>query len=512
MLEKNYLLKVLGLSGIPKLVTFGLTLISFPLLLRALGAETYGSVLYIGAALSLFEVLVDFGVSSAAGKSMATVRAHQPAAISGEFFAWAKLQATFVVLGFVPMLLAAYLIVKDSPTFQDTTLLLVMSVSVVFSVVPNFIRHSLQSLLAFKSLAVLDTSESIIRSSGLLLVAFLFPSALGLAYAGLATVISASLLAIGLITLRLSEVRKEHASVRREVMPHWPGCHTTVKSRLRESANFLWLRLSTRLFQEGPMLILGRLSGAETVGVVGAFRKVTEILGTPYLVIGNALMVRVHDVARQGRPALQSLWDTAMRIASTSLFFAALVFLMADPLAKLLLPESGVAAQLFSVMAVLVVTHVVFAMVAPMSDYLGGLFNRNTFLTAVSVLQLPVLWLAGMLGNLQVMLIAYVAVNVVLSAGYSLIASKVFFGNYVIRLKSETRLFSLGAVSALVLALLFARTIEMPSWTLGVSWAGPAIGFIGLLGLWLISLEETRSAYFNKHFFEIVPTEAKVAR
>ena len=260
------------------------------------------------------------------------------------------------------------------------------------------------------------------------------------------------------------------------------------------------------------MLILGRLSGAEAVGLVGAFRKVTEILATPYLVIGNALMVRVHDVALQGRHALQALWDAAMRIASTSLVFAALVFLMSDPLAKFLLPENGLAAQLFAVMAVLVVTHVVFAMVAPMSDYLGGLFSRNAFLSGVAVFQLPVLWMAGLPGNVQILLFVYVIVSVILATGYSIIAYKVFFGNCVLRLQIETRLFSLGAAIALSLAWLLARAIEPPSLVFGASWVAPVISFIGLLSLWLISLKETRAAYLNKRFLEFMPANPKDAR
>ena len=61
-MERHYLLKVLGLSGIPKLVTFGLTLLSFPLLVRALGDYVYGAVLTYGAALGIFDVFVDFDV------------------------------------------------------------------------------------------------------------------------------------------------------------------------------------------------------------------------------------------------------------------------------------------------------------------------------------------------------------------------------------------------------------------------------------------------------------------
>ena len=74
MNDSNYLLKVLGLSAIPRLFTSVITLISFPIMLRAVGASEYGLIVYVGATISILESFVDFGVSAAAGKSIADVR------------------------------------------------------------------------------------------------------------------------------------------------------------------------------------------------------------------------------------------------------------------------------------------------------------------------------------------------------------------------------------------------------------------------------------------------------
>ena len=123
VIEKNYLIKVLTLAGVPKVVTFTLTWLSFPLLLRALGPESFGTLVFIGAALALFETAMDFGISSASGKAMAEVRAQTPWAIRGEFFAWARLQILMVAVGFGPMLLGAYLMIRGSPQFQDVRIL-----------------------------------------------------------------------------------------------------------------------------------------------------------------------------------------------------------------------------------------------------------------------------------------------------------------------------------------------------------------------------------------------------
>lgn len=503
MPEKHYLLKVLGLSGFPKLVTFCLTLFSFPLLMRELGAEAYGTVLFIGSALSLFEALVDFGISSAAGKSMAAVRAHQPAAIRREFFVWARLQVFFVVFGFGPMLLAAYLMVKGSPAFQDTILLLVMSSAVVFRVILNFIRPNLQSLLAYKSLAVLDITESIIRSSGFLLVAFLYPSALGLASAALATAVLSSILAIVLIALRLSAERGRDDFDRREDTHDWAGRQVTLKSRLRESTNFLWLRISTRFFQEGPMLILGRLLGPEIVGVVGAFRKVSEIMSTLYLVIGNALMVRVNEVASQGEQALRSLWDTAMRIVSTSLFFAVLIFLVSEPLAKMLLPQSGMAPQMFAVMSALVFLHALSGVISPMSDYMGGLTSRNILLSILSVIQVLVLWLLARYDGGQSVVGAMVVIYGLVSTGNVMIAAHVFFGGYGIRLQKTALSFSALVLCAGVVSHYVVHAdLLLEGWVLsGDVVSALACTLAVVIGI--LTIEPVRKEYINYHFFDI---------
>lgn len=510
MPKKHYLLKVLGLSGIPKIATFILTLASFPLLLRNLGANDYGVVLFIGSALSLFEVLVDFGVSSAAGKSMAAVRAHHPQTIRSEFLAWARLQSLFVCIGFAPMLLAAYLIVKDSPSFRAPSLLLVMAAAVGFNVVLNFVRPNLQSLLAFKSLAALDTFESVVRSTGYFVVAFVYPSALGLAFAGLATSVTASALAMLLVARRLSAARADYASLAPDQPNDWPGKHYTVKSRIRTSANFLWLRFSTRLFQEGPILIIGRLLGAEVVGIIGAFRKVSEILSIPYLVIGNALMVRVNEVASQGSASLQALWDTALRIVSTVLFIAALVYLAAEPLAQVLLPGSKNAPVMFAVMSLLVAVTATFGTLAPMSDYMGGLSSRNVLLTVTALVQLPILWVAGITGSIGGAVVAYVAVNLILALGYACITHKVFFRTFVPKVRREVLIFAsviatalIGSVGLLDIAVgggavdPFAKELLL---------ALNILLFNALVATALLLNKNTRLFYFNKNFFEFTLT------
>lgn len=510
MPERHYLLKVLGLSGIPRLATFGLTLVSFPLLLRALGASDYGVVLFIGSALGLFEVLLDFGVSLAAGKSMAAVRTHHPHDIRREFFAWARLQALFVSIGFVPMLLAAYLMTKGSPIFEDSTLLLVMAVSVALGVALNFVRANLQSLLAFKSLAVLDTFQSVTNSAGFIVVAFVYPTPLGLGIACLATVLASCVLATLLIAPRLYSKQSCHTPI---VQDHpEPGFgNQMVKQRVRESANFLWLRLSTRLFQEGPILILGRLLGVEVIGVIGAFRKISEIFGTPYLVVGNALMVRVNEVASQGEDALHALWDSALRIVSTALLFSALLYLFAEPLAHVLIPSSNRAPHLFAVMSALAAISAISGILSPMSDYLGGLLSRNIFLSVMAVVQMTLLWIVGSTGDTERTVAIYVATNLVLVIGYIVIAHNVFFHEVVPKIRREVVVFSSVIVTSLVASTWLTHV------TMSLAKVKPLDGeiliffnvalFLMMVVVALLLQRKTIRYYLNKYFFEFTPVQ-----
>src|SRR2546430_11712468 len=91
MSDRHYLLKVMGLSAIPRLVTFGLTMISFPLMIRALGASQFGVVIFIGAITSVLESFVDFGVSSAAGKEVAAAKETRNVSLGSVIREWARL-------------------------------------------------------------------------------------------------------------------------------------------------------------------------------------------------------------------------------------------------------------------------------------------------------------------------------------------------------------------------------------------------------------------------------------
>ena len=74
MIKKHYLLKVIGYSSIPKIITVVFTLVSFPLMIRSLGTENYGVFVYFLSVIAVFESFIDFGISSASGRAIARER------------------------------------------------------------------------------------------------------------------------------------------------------------------------------------------------------------------------------------------------------------------------------------------------------------------------------------------------------------------------------------------------------------------------------------------------------
>lgn len=446
MKDSNYLFKVFGLTGVPRLATFVLSSVTVPIVLRSVGAAQYGIFIYVGAAFSIFEGLIDFGVSSAAGRSLADLRVSKPSALRSEILAWARLQGCFLASGFVPMIFIAHLVLAGGSIEIPTTLIMVVSVTLGLNVVLNFCRPCLQSLLAFKPMSVLDTSQSLIRSIGLLAASQSMPDALGLAISGLVTASLTSLIAV-LILIR--HLRSHYSFSNRNTSLINP------RERVASSASFLWLRTSTRLYQQIPLLLIGRLLGPELVGIIGAFLRISELLTLPYLTVGNALMVRVHEVRERGSEAMSFLWEAGVRIASTALCAAVLFYLVSPALAIVILPHSSEAAQVFAVLSPVIFSASLAGVFAPMSDYLGGLSLRNTALSVLALLQVPVFVLTIRIWGGSGMLCLYALSQLLLSLVYLKVASQVFVRYASIVFRREVIYFGFCCICAFFLTRVF---------------------------------------------------------
>lgn len=504
MNDRHYLLKVLGLSTTPRLVTFALKLVSYPLMVRALGASELGVVVYIGAVITILESFVDFGVSSAAGKEIAAARETGSTSLCVVIQKWARLQAIVAIIGLVPLLCVTYLVASVSSRIEFSLQLLVVLVLAAWIAIPlSFVRACLTSVLAFKSLAALDVFESILRSAGWLAVAYYMPSSLGLALANIVTVSCASVLGTAILW-RIKERFKVADTTARYNLPLTHSA-LHIKNMLKESINFLWLRFVTRIFQSIPLMLFGRMFGPEVVGIVGAFAKIIDMVNFPFEVIGNALAVRASGVVAKGGAAAKALWDAVSRFVAVSLISSVTVYLGAELLAKFLLPNTQGAGSFVAILSISVITTAVSSVVAPVSDYVGGVRSRNILLSVFALVQALLIWLGGHTFGALGAVAAYVLILVLMNCGYVAIALKIFFPITHYHLRSEVRYFMAVTALAPLLVIFFHKVFEADH----LFKVSPVnVAFIEIPFFWLSVLsglmlrQSAKAFFFTKSFFD----------
>lgn len=416
--DHNFLYKVLGLSTFPRLFTFGLTLLSFPLMVRGLGANEYGVMVFLTSVTALLELVAGMGVSSAVGKALAECRSSRPEGMAQELRNWAGLQFWVCLVSALPSFLVGYLLVKFSSQERalEFGLVTLVILTMYVSVFVSFARAAMSSMLAYKELAVLDTLESVVRSSGWLVVGVWLHSLWTLAWVGLLTSAIALCVASSLLMCVLARQSDQNRTLVSEKQDR--------NAMLRQSAGFMALSLGTRTYQALPVLLVGRMLGFEVTGIWGAFTKVVEILSLPFTIIGNALMVRAPEIKRKGYEALRRYWWMLSKLAALALVVFLGFWLISAEVAGWMLPQSELAAPMFGVMSFLVLARSISDLFAPAADYVGGLRTRIVFLCSFSVLQLPLIWLVagfwGGLGASAVMVGSYslmVAVYVMIARG-----------------------------------------------------------------------------------------------
>lgn len=503
MEKKNYILETLAYVGFPKIFTFFLTLISFPILIRSIGAFNYGTVLYVTSTISLFEVIIDFGVPSAAGKAIAVTRVKLPGNIKNEFYSWFKLQLIVVLIGILPFYLISYYIVNlNSKFFISNELLILIVLTVLSNAILSFLRPTLTSLLEFKSLSILDSLESIFRSVSYILVAFLSPSAFSFVLSSFFVSVVSTILAFYLVFIKISDVRFNfNNSIDKSIYKF------NYRISLLDSAQFLWLKLSTRLYQELPIFFIGKLAGPELIGIIGAYKRILEIISTPYLIIGNSLSVKVHEFHEKGRSIFLNFWNVIIKILSTSFLFTIVIFVSSDWLGVLFLPDIMDIGKYFSILSLMIPATCIFGLIAPMSDYLGGLNSRNRLLTSFAFIQLPLFYVANFYGT-SIVLFVYVLVNSLLAIGYTSIANKVFFNTYRIHFQKESILFIFLIIFSMVAAnIIFTlfymhfRIIEINNFYLSAF--VKILLFLAIAYFLMRKRKHLYNLYFDKNFFRI---------
>ncbi|PYS66893.1 MAG: hypothetical protein DMF69_24715, partial [Acidobacteria bacterium] len=467
----------MGLSALPRLVTFGLKLVSFPLMVRGLGATQFGVVVYITAVALVLESFVDFGVSSAAGKEVAVARETSSVPVRLVIQKWARLQAAVAFIGLLPLLSITYLVATAGSQIEFTLAVLIILVLASWvAICLNFVRACLSSVLAFTLLGALDCFESLLRAAGWLAVAYYCPTTLGFAVTSLITVACASVLGIAVLGRFLSKNKLIAATSKAGLGVSDSPLH--IRYMLKESLSFLWLRLVTRLFQAVPIVLFGRMFGSEIVGVVGAFARIIELIGFPFAVIGNALAVRAPGVLATGTRAVTALWDAVSRFVAVSVMLCVSLYLGRNLMAKVLLPESPRAGMFLAILSFTVITSAISSVVAPMSDYVGALRARNMLLTFSTFVQAVIIWLGAHFFGPVGAISAYVISLTLMNFGYVRIALRVFFPSASYQLRSELSYFLIITMAALLMTFVLHWVLGLDRLTSFHSFGGEVVDIL----------------------------------
>lgn len=497
MKEKNYLLSVLGISAIPRVLTSLLTLITFPLLIRSLGSSNYGIVIYVGVIVSALESMVDFGISSAAGKSIAKFRELNYLFVRNLINKWAYLQFKSALIGLLPLLFLTLLFTRNFKNGIEADLIIFLVLSTWILICLNFIKAVLSSLLEFKFLAIVDSFESISRSLSWLIVSFLYPTAIGLAFAQLITAFLVSLFSIVALKTALN-YKSKIVSEKIQVLDNISIPEQ--RNMLKESLSFLWLRLITRIFQGLPMFLFGKIYGPGIVGIIGSFSKVVEICNFPFSVMGNALAVKAHSIISKGELAVRKLWDTVLKILLLALFIALSVNILSLEISNNLLPGDKTAIKIIPILSCLIVSNIISSIIAPMSDYIGSLNYRNLLMTIFTFIQSVSICLSGLYGNLIISIILYVIITFSMNIGYIKIAINAYHTTSNFKFEAPF-IYSLFSI---ILSFLFVKVLSIFLLYNNSYSTYFFVGIFALLFLFFILMSRRAKKYLlTKSFFDI---------
>lgn len=493
MIQKHYLLKVIGYSSIPKIITVIFTFVSFPLMIRSLGTENYGAFVYFLSLIAIFESFIDFGISSASGRAIARER-EKKVNIIEYLKRWLFFQIKVSSIGIVPFFLIVYYLSKDFQTNTDLTVLFIMILTSWLTIFINFGRSSLTSLLNFRYLAFLDTFESVLRSLSWLYVAFFHSTLFGLVSALLITCILSLIFCSILLIIIINQIKSNNQS----------KVKTSNKIMINESLEFLWLRFITRAFQSIPIIIFGKLFDAKVVGTIGAFNKIIEITNLPFSVIGNGIAVRAQSVVENGLRHVNKIWDVAFRILSVSFFITLVLFFGIDLLAHLLIPNDLENTYIFSVLVFSIFAYSISSIIAPMSDYIGSLKKRNILMSVFVIIQPIIIIIGSNIYNEIGGIIGYVLAIYLMNFGYILIAIKAFYKKEKYNLKNEVKLFLLLSTIIFLLFIIidfYLNSIHFIQNIIIHDIFLMSIFAVVLLTIFLL-IKKIRKFYFTKEFLE----------
>ncbi|MFQ5786629.1 MAG: lipopolysaccharide biosynthesis protein [Thermodesulfobacteriota bacterium] len=445
----DFLGRALLLGYSPKIITFILTAISFPLVVRELGASEFGVATIVGSIIGIIQLFGDGGISYAVGKAVAESRPMGNVHVRHTILVWVRAQICVTIPLFLLTLIASFiifdLVYERSISFF---IFLVAAISSTLSIYSCFIRTVLRSLFSFGKLSILDSFESVARSVGWLIVAFKFPTAFGFVFAGMISVLIGAVVAVVFL---LTEIFSKPIGKKNSMasVDKYQSAITIaeVLSVLKESTSFMLIRIVTQGFYQFPILTAGILQGPENAAVVAALLKLVDIINGPIVVLGNIIGVKAVEIRRKGAEAVRFLWDAEWRLCATWFPLLAMYFVVSPEIASYMFQqENGMVMQTgvlmsFQVFSVFLIMHVIASVFAVQVDYLGRAVERLRLMMLIGVIEVLFIAIGAFWGGLLGVILAISASYIILVIGYVFLARLAFNVEHLNKIPADVFIF-----------------------------------------------------------------------
>jgi hypothetical protein len=149
------------------------------------------------------------------------------------------------------------------------------------------------------------------------------------------------------------------------------------------------------------------------------------------------LAVKAQSIVDRGSLAIQKLWDTVLRILLLAFLITTVIYFLSDKISAYLLPGNIIAKKIISILSFSVLASIISSIIAPMSDYIGALKNRNFLMSIFTIVQFVAIYLISKSNDVYQTVILYILILFLMNLGYISISIKAFFRNNKFFLKKE---------------------------------------------------------------------------
>ncbi len=374
--DKKRLLSNFSSLALLQAANFLLPLISMPYLVRVLGTETYGLVMFVQALILYFNILVDFGFDLSATREI-SVNREQKRTVEEVFNSVLFIKFFLMLLSFSVLCVLTFSIDKLSADWE--LVLLSFGIVVGQAMFPVWFFQGMEQM---KYITVLNVSAKLIfvlaiiifvnEKSDFLLVPIF--NSIGFIVAGLAS---------------LYIVRKQF-----KIQFKRPDM-AKVKHYFKDSSQFFLSRVSVSIYTASNVVVLGFITNNTMVGYYSIAEKLYTALQSLYHPLVNTLYPYVANSRNI------SLFAKLFKISTIVNFICALVmFVLADYVITILFGDGNIISiEIFRIFLISSLLHIPAILLGyPYLAALGyaNLANKSVVLSSIiHLVGIGVLWGVG---------------------------------------------------------------------------------------------------------------------